>query len=351
MTEEPKKNDEKDPNDGELEDGDPIESMKAYVRERFDGNLPAGLQCSISRSSPSYSKGYMETMPADESFSLEVIKERLGGGYYTLKYLHGGKYVTTRRIEIEGPSKRDGEIVDDPQTAARKRQEAEQLRNQPAQANSDTGLAGVMATLMTSQQQMAQTASDNQLSLLREVMQSNNAAPVAPTLPVTNQLDIMAGYFDLFQKMRGTDDDDPDDFRGLLKDAFEIIQGKKEKEEGPPLIGAGYLNASPGPAQAQTEDPGATPQEHMAGPEDAIPGQFVQAMGAETIAQAIGEMDMDQALQMMVTMFQNIDPERKHYFVQNFMQKVMMGDQPATDDEPPKGNAPDGDNDPHTREQ
>lgn len=317
--------------------GDPVEAMKAIVREKFDGQIPGGMQCSIYRHDPHWCKGYQETVPADDSFSIENIKERNGGGRYQLRYLDDrGRFVTQRRVTIDGVPRRAGIPLDDPETIKRKELHESQsndlvqslVKNLSGNQNSGMGeMMQVIVTMMSAQASQAQANFATNLALIKELAMANSAANSAP--PVQDPIKTLTASFDLWNKLKNNNEGgDTSEFTQLLNKTLDVLGNKKtQADDSPPFIGAEVLGKraalSPPrprhqkPVQATTIDPDDYDDSDDSDDYDDL----------EQVQEIMSELDPDQIAQIMINTFQKADPERRIKLMQKFMENDSLLDQ------------------------
>jgi len=325
--------------DPKEEFGDPIETMKAYIREKFDGELPNGLQCSIYRTDPHWCRGYQETVDADDSFSIESIKQRNGGGRYQLKYLDsGGRYITSRKVQIDGPPKREGVELDDPQEIAR--QERAQ-KNLAGNQNNNTDLLATvlknnnqsdMFMAILKMQEMSQAQMQNQmqtnLALIEKIF--SKTAVAAP-----NPIGDMLQYFGLFEQLKGASTEgENSEFSTILNKALEVLgERKKQENSAPPFIGAEYLAGASlpggqvqGPQLPAQDNPGHPGQPEGEYEEYDEPGGGDESNATESMEFDPEQMDDDQVVAAVCHLFENADEQKRQILMQKFIESATVND-------------------------
>jgi len=295
---------------------DEIESMKAMVREKFDGSLPADLQCAVHRIFPLWCDGYQSTIPVDDNLSLETIKQSFGGGRYTLKFLDpNGKYVCQRKVHIGGKPKIDGETVDQARVIERER--LHDLARTGNQQEDKT--LGLIVQMMTQQQ-------SQNMEILKTIMKGQNNAPAPAPAAAQNPLEQMQQYFMLFKEMQGLSNNSDSDSDGMTEIIGKIvdIMGKKKSEEEtekPPLFGAKYLESAavntvqPGQVTVDTESNDS--MQYQENPDE---------IETEDLLLCLQDMDAEETAELMANVFNNADDNKKTKLMEIFLGTSIMED-------------------------
>jgi hypothetical protein len=295
---------------------DEIEAMKAIVREKFDGSLPADLQCAVHRIFPLWCDGYQSTIPVDDNLSLETIKQSFGGGRYTLKFLDpGGKYVCQRKVHIGGKPKIDGETVDQARVIERER--LQELAKSPVQQEDKT--LGLIVQMMTQQ-------NSHNLELLKTIMKGQNNAPAPAAAPVQNPLEQMQQYFMLFKEMQGLSGNTDSDSDGMTEIIGKIvdIMGKKKSEEETekvPLFGQKYLET----AAVNTPQTGQVTVEttsHDSNQSQADSNEIEE----EDLLVYLQDMEAEETAELMANVFNNADDQKKTKLMEIFLGQSIIED-------------------------
>lgn len=218
--------------------GDEIQQARQWIKEKL-GDLPGLLRVHVTRKSPNWCAGYQATFECDEGFSLDLLKEHLGGGRYIMKFIDDqGRFICSRDVLIGGQPREDGILIDDPLTKARKQAAAErramiEADNQKRERNE----MGTIVEIMQSQQNQFLTLITALLGQQRQ------------TTPERDPINDLLRYHQLFKVVQGTGPatvQPPDETAHILGKLIDVLGNKNA--DSPPLLGAAAL----GSAIAQT---------------------------------------------------------------------------------------------------
>lgn len=282
-----------------------LEAIKSQLRKKLGGELISGLKCEITRLEPLWSKGYMCTIPGDETHNIDAIKEQCGGGYYQLEYrTEEGQYVMRRRIAIEGPPKQDGYALIHPEQEKRLAElEAQQEKAQLARGNESAQIFASVMQMMTAQQaamakQMQDSFQQNMI-IMREMMATKEQPKIQPQPDPVKQ---MADYFNLFQDLRGAENSDTSELGGLMEKFIDVLGNRaKAEEKEPPMIGQHYLEST-GVQVAS------------------VPSKTVHAgESTDDLKNRLLELEAEEVAMIMQSAFEEANDEKKQKLMEIFM--------------------------------
>jgi hypothetical protein len=141
--------------------------------------LQPGWSLQIKRLRPTWCEGWCDTVEFDpeEPIDLEYIRDNWGGSRFKLQVfdeLH--QYKASWRVSIDAPPRRNGRLLEDPETAERRRRKEERdlerdrlLITPPAQSSMDSTLGNMMTELIKT----TAASKDDQLGFVKDLLMLN----------------------------------------------------------------------------------------------------------------------------------------------------------------------------------
>jgi hypothetical protein len=273
----------------------------------------------IERLKPSWCMGWLDTVECDpeEPFSHEYIRDTWGGQRFKLTINDElGQYITRFRISIDGPPKRNGRILEDPEQRERRERreerEAELERMQLSRLNSqpttDPTLGNIVAKLIETQS----NTKGGDLDFFREILKSQlkkepeSRRDLKEMLELAKSMREMADMFGM-----GANDGGGDVWGGAAAKFLDVLDRKNQIDAA---------KAAPLPPKAAKrlrviKNPGAVPQQSVP-----VVDQTAQPGNAEldrtALAATLAGMSPMDAAAVTMSALSQMPPENRYQLME-----------------------------------
>jgi len=317
----------------ETHDIEPIDiGAQAEAAEHIDAFLAEfqdkGFRAVLSRKSPSWCSGYLETRPLDSELTLESIKETWGGRDFDLRIINEkGQFHKFRSFRIAADPLVEGRPLAQVPGREYKNGGQEIVINHEAAADATKALLAQMEAERERSQRQIEAERDRNQQLIVQLLQQRNDQPPAPPLPSPQeQLNSMIGLFGAMKSFMAdfgaTPGQEQNSFLtpDTINRFFDLIdkkrQAQQEAQQQPKQIRA-PITHGPG-ASAQTAAPQLARQQESA----ALPNPGPASKPAEveddeeypSIAEELGEGGPRLAIESLAGAMSMWTPEQQKEF-------------------------------------